>query len=281
MKNFLRSAALSSAGGLAIGLSFHFFAAWQACILILVSLIAVFVFRIADRLVGLARREEGSAPTRLDSLSRQLSNLYVLIAWKGVPSSTLESCNAAVAGRTDLLDAWERLTRYRLLGNGMTLEEADSAAFAEFQKQRRWIAEHTLQRIENGCNKRSSFSDQEPGPEFPKKALCRKCGQAYAEAKQRWAEVLAAEKMGKSPSPHEYSAGHPSQPCPLPKTDSFKDKDGWYVTCECGFEKRGLGLDDALLEEEEHAITHDPSLRLSRPSGGGKTPEEQISPSKN
>jgi hypothetical protein len=57
-----------------------------------------------------------------------------------------------------------------------------------------------------------------------------------------------------------------------------KDMGGWYVTCECGFQKRGLSLQDSLLEEEEHAMTHDPDLRLSRPNGGRKTRQEQTIP---
>jgi hypothetical protein len=134
---------------------------------------------------------------------------------------------------------------------------------------------HNPERIENGCNKRSSFSDPGPGPELPKKTLCPECAKAYAKAKQEWAEVLASEKMGKSIDPCQYPVWHPVPRCPLPKTDFFKDKDSWYVTCECGFEKRGLVLDEALLEEEEHVMTHDPALRLSRPNGGRKMQEER------
>src|SRR5271157_5472627 len=179
MRNFLESLALCVAVGFAAGLLSHFFTAWQVCMLILAALTAFFVFRIADGLVGLRRRDDRPDPPRLDParlevLSRQLSNLYVLIAWncpKGVPGSHLESCNAAVAGSTELLSAWERLNRYRFLGNGMTGEEADSAEFVEFQKQRRWIAELTSDRIENGCNKRSSYSDPDPAPGLPRTTL--------------------------------------------------------------------------------------------------------------
>jgi hypothetical protein len=271
MKNYLKNLVLFVAGGFAVGLLLRFFTVWQACILIFLALIVFFVFRIADGLVVLTRRGDFGV------LSRQLSNLYVLTAWKGVPSDTLANCNAAVAGSTKLLSAWKTLNRYRFLGDGMTLEEADSAAFDECEKQRRWIAELTPERIASECNKKSSSSDPEPGPELPRKTLCPKCAKAYVESKQKWAKILASEKMGKSLYPHEYAISAP--PCPLPQTKSQWDKDGWYVTCDCGFEKRGLGLDDAFLEEEEHAMTHDPALRLSHPDSGRKTQEEQINPS--
>ena len=209
-----------------------------ACMLTLAALTTFFVFRIADGLVGLTRRDDRPNPTRLEVLSDQLSNLYVLLAWKGVPSSTLESCNADVAGSTEGLRTWEMLNRYRFLGNGMTGEEADSAALAEFQKQRRWIAEFTPDRIKNGCNKLSTRSDPEPGPGLPREALCPECGKAYLEAKQKWGEILAAEKMGKNFFPHEYPVNVPR--CPLPETDFGRDKNGWYVTCKCGFRKAWL-----------------------------------------
>jgi hypothetical protein len=202
MKDFLQNLALPLAVCLAFGLFSHFFGVWQGCVLILLVLTAFFAFR------GL---------TRLEVLSRQLSNLYVLTAWKGVPP--LES-KQAPAQSEELLDAWEKLNRYRFLGNGVTLGQADSAAFAELQKQRRWIAAHNAERIENGCVKRSSFSDSEPGPELPKKELCPGCAKAYAEAKQQWDEVLASEKMGKFLSPHEYPVWHPRPRCPLLAADN-------------------------------------------------------------
>lgn len=275
MKSLLRNLAPSLAIGSVVALLLYFFTVWQACVLILLAVTAFFVFRIADRLSVLAQALESSR-----SLSRQLSNLYVLIAWKGMPSDTLETCNAVVASSTKLLSAWDRLNKIRFRGNGMTPEEADSAARDEFQKEQRWIAELTPERIANGCNKQGSFSDDpEPGQGLPNKTLCPKCAIAYTKAKQKWAEILASEKMGKSLPLHEYII--PVPPCSLPKTGCEKDKDGWYVTCECGFEKRCLGLDDALLEGEEHAMTHDPALRLSRPNGGRKTQEEQINPPQN
>jgi hypothetical protein len=211
MKAFLTSLALWSAAGASVALSFSLFAAWQACVLILLALIAFVIFRIKDGLLTFTRKDDRV-------LSRQLSNLYVLLAWKGVPVTDLESAQAP-ARSEKLLSAWERLNRLRSLGDGMTLEEADSAAFAKFQEQSRLIAALTPDRIEDGCNKRSSFSDPEPGPGLPKKALCPKCAEAYAEAKQRWAEVLAAEETGKSLRPHEYPVRHPLPHCSLPRID--------------------------------------------------------------
>ncbi len=251
MKSFLRSLAPYLAIGVAVGLLLYFFTVWQACVLILLTVTAFFVFRILDMLSVLAKGLESSR-----SLSRQLSNLYVFIAWNGVPSDTLETCNTVIAGSTKLLSAWERLNKIRFLGNGMTPDEAESAASDESQKQRRWIAELTPERIANGCNKQGSFSDPVPGQGPPNKTLCPKCAIAYTEAKQKWAEILASEKMGKSLPLHQYLI--PVPPCSLPKTGCEKDTDGWYVTCECGFEKRCLGLDDALSEKEEHYLTHDP-----------------------
>jgi hypothetical protein len=262
MKNYLKNFALLLVCGFVGGLLFQLFTIWQACVLIFSALVAFFVYR--------------ELAARLEVLSRQLSNLYVLTAWKSVPSEELDSEDGSPPTTSmKSIDLWEKFNEYRFIGDGMLADQASLAAFDKRQKYWLEIARDAPSRIKNRCNKRS-FSSEDTG-----KPLCPTCAEAYAEAEKELAGIQTAiRKRGvKRWKRNNLPRPFISEPlCPLPKTFTLMDKDGYYVTCECGFEKRGLGLNDALLEEKEHAITHDPALRLSRPDGGQKMQEQQISP---
>jgi hypothetical protein len=146
------------------------FTAWQLLVVILLGLTAYLVFRGVNQ---------------LGTISRQLSNLYVLTAWKSVPAAELGGCSAWVTSYTNRLEAWEKLNEYRFLGNGMLPEEAHSAAHDEFfVNNGRWIAQSAPERIKNGCCDKK----------FPGNELCSTCAENYATAEKQFAEMMAKEK---------------------------------------------------------------------------------------
>jgi hypothetical protein len=201
-------------GGITFG-AIERFTPWQICIFTLLLILVATVIRPVHT----------KQSVTLATLSRQLSNIYVLLAWnaKRVPNENLENISGGYES-TEFLLAWKRFNKYRFQGNGMTLEEADMAACDEHDKHRRMIALYTLERIERGCNRKRSHTDPEPEPPLPRKALCPQCEKNYWEFEKRLREALARDKAGDTP--FEWgSLGSivPCAPCPLPGSDTDED----------------------------------------------------------
>jgi hypothetical protein len=177
---------------------------WQIVVLALLALIAWYAFNVVRR---------------LDRLSRQICNLFMLTATAHkLPltggGAADESCNGFVVGHVRHLKHWENKTYHRFLADGMTPDDALGASQALWDSQARWIAANAPQRIKNGCN---NVTDSN---------LCPTCAENYAAAETTWAKLLEEEKAsGKILDAFRYSISTP--PCPtsleefIAETDKF------------------------------------------------------------
>jgi hypothetical protein len=120
---------------------------------------------------------------RLDTISHQLSNIYVLKAWGSVPDSCLDSCSVWTVECTENLNAWAKMNQVRFLSKGMTLDAASSAASdLFFETHGRWIAQFAPSRVTNGCRTKKNGE------------LCPDCAKTFTYATTKWDELMAKEK---------------------------------------------------------------------------------------
>ena len=141
---------------------------------------------------------------RLDRLSRQLSNLYILQAWKRLPHTedldVPHSYAIGVPDRTEWLKFWERLNTIRFLSEGVSPEDASHATSKLWLQHARWIAQFAPERVENGCRGKKDGE------------LCESCARSLGEVQALWARLMEKERAGERLKNEEYVIG--AQECP-------------------------------------------------------------------
>jgi hypothetical protein len=152
--------------------------------------------------VASAKKPPLSTTEQLGTISRQLTNLYILLSFKGTPS---ENVSSGMRFESDkLLHAWKQLNLYALIGSGMSPEDAHTEV-SNIYFQHAWqIASRTGERIRANCNKSRQVDE-----------LCPTCADIYQRWKELYDEACANRKAGKKVRDESLPMYHPLPSCPV------------------------------------------------------------------